>query len=220
MKSVVSNNSEGRLRILRTIVDDTVKLSGTDSLAWMKSRYWQLKKYVGGHDTRLLLWWNDAETYHLDELDLALEELEKQQASGLKVRKVVVRLVLAHAISFQEGENLETRKDLSRVPRTKQEWVHILQVLVEECEDIWIHQDADIVHEFATALKKFECYDECVRYVEGAVSAGARIHTGTLHHGLDCAKRVEESDLSAQKVHDFEMLVDVSENNSVYNTLL
>jgi hypothetical protein len=203
MNSVISSDANNKLRILRAIVDDVAKCSGSDPLKWMESRYWHLKKVLGFGYARMLLWWNDLDTAHLDELELALAEFHQRKAAGLKVKNEAVRLIVMNAKSYQEGFVPEERRQLARVPRTSSDWITLLQSVLDETKDSSLHHDVHFVDDVAKAFRQLQCNLDCVKYVEDALSRGVRVKQTT----LDVALGAAQDDASVVLADDIQMML-------------
>ena len=188
MDSVILSDAKNKLRILRSIVGDVAKCSGSDPLNWMESRYWKLKKALPSGYVRLLLWWNDPDTAHLDELELALAEFHKRKAAGLKVKNEAVRLIVKNAKSYEEGFVPEERRELFRVPRTSIDWITLLQSVLDETKDSSLHHDVYFVDDVAKAFRQLQCNVDCVKYVADALSRGVRVNQTTLDAALGAAQ--------------------------------
>merc|ERR1711957_524518 len=97
MEGVASQNMDGgrgKVRSLRGIAEDMAKLSGIKPGTWIVNHYWQLKRRIGFHHTRLLMWWNDPKETQTKELELALQHFEEGINRGLEVEEDVLRCVV------------------------------------------------------------------------------------------------------------------------------
>jgi hypothetical protein len=188
MDSVILSDANNKLRILRSIVGDVAKCSGSNPLNWMESRYWHLKKALPSGYVRLLLWWNDPDTAHLDELELVLGEFHQQKAAGFKVKNEAVRLIVKNAMSYHEGFVPEERRKLFRVPRTSIDWITLLQSVLDETKDSSLHHDVHFVDDVAKAFRQLQCNLDCVKYVADALSRGVRVKQTTINTALGAAQ--------------------------------
>jgi hypothetical protein len=174
IRSVILSREEGKLFTIRGIVDDTASCAGMDSERFLASRYWHLKRALGFNWARLLMWWNDRDTCHLDELALALHEFKQRRLCGLKAKHEAIRVILENAISFQEGSVPDHRKDLVTLPRTKPEWLELLLHVLEETRDSPLHQDADFIDYANQALSNLNCTIGCAQSVNESLLKGER----------------------------------------------
>jgi hypothetical protein len=188
MTAVVRSKPNNRVRVLRVMVDDNAKFLGIDRDAWMRARYWQVKKALGFLNARLLMWWNDPETCHLDELEFAISECKTRTAQGLKVRNDAVRAIVNHARLFNESS---IPRDSSRwkyfLPRTKDEFIMLVLGIVQECESSPIINDPWFIESVVSALRNLDGNKECVTFVTTVLDRGIRVEKSTLSRALEAA---------------------------------
>jgi hypothetical protein len=208
MNSVRISKVDNQMRVLRAIVEDTAKCSGSDPINWMEAKYFQLKRTLGFRYARLLLWWDDPATCHLDELQLALEDFDKRMASGLKAKHDVIRLIVFNAKSFQEGAIPEGTGEVARVPRTESAWLALLGRVLEETRDSSLQYDAHFVSDVIKALRRLRNNRECVSYVNEALLRGVLLHKTAMVEALAAAEVVNSRKLK----EDIQMLL--HDNNS------
>jgi len=166
MTTIVKTNPPNRVRVLRMIVDDNAKFFGIDRDAWMRTRYWHAKKALGSLNARLLMWWNDPETWHMDELEFAISDFKARMGEGLKVRNDAVRAIVNHARSFDESKIAPgSFRWKNFVPRTKAEFIVLVLNVVEECQSSPIIRDPFFIDGVVAALRNLEGNQECVAFV-------------------------------------------------------
>ena len=81
MEGVAHGKINGKMRILRSVVDEIASQKKMKSGAWIFQNYWNLKRRIGFHYTRLLMWWNDPAKTQEEELRVAFQFLDKRKQS-------------------------------------------------------------------------------------------------------------------------------------------
>lgn len=185
MKAVVELEVPGALRLLREILHDVSHSSGSNPVAWMEDNYWNLKFDLGSKYSRLLMWWNDPQSYHLDELQFAIEIFEKKVEEGLKPKNQVIKAIVSQARYFHEGYIPDGKPGIPRVPRDRDSWVKLLRRVLQESERV--ENKSYFIDEAALALKTLGCYEECFLLVEAAMDRGVRVHGVALKAALESA---------------------------------
>lgn len=206
MNAVVSSKVNDRMRILRSIVDDNAKSVNLDPLTWLHSRYWHLKRALGFHHARLLMWWNDPETCHLDELEFAIEEFMGHRATGLKPKNNGVRTIVASAKLFADRPLEDESKKWQLVPFSTPAWASLLQDVLLEIRSSGIQNDPRFIDDVVEACRNLGCNRECVDFVIAAWSRGARVNRKSLTEALEAAKEEHSVDL----VKDIQMILSSS----------
>jgi tetratricopeptide (TPR) repeat protein len=201
--SVASGRPRDRTRGLRSIIEETAKITGSDPDTWIESKYWSLKKLLGFSTLRTLMWWHDPKTAHLDELELALSGFQKRAALGLTPKNDALRLIVAAASFAHEGYVPPDRTRLPRVPRDRDSWIDTIARLLFEAKDTTLLDDPSFIDDVAVALHRLDCDVECVGVVSNALERGVRLHRRALEEALEAAKIAEMEDL----VEDIRMLV-------------
>lgn len=185
MRAVAESKIDNRVRVLRTIVDDNAKYVGTSREKWMEARYWNIKRELGFSRARLLMWWNDPETCHLDELDFALSEFYLRCGTNLKVRNDVLRVLVNNARSFDLSSMLpDDTVRWKHIPRTRESWTELLEQIVEECESSPISYDADFIDSVVAAFRNVDANDQCVKYITKIIDRPVDLHRSTLTEAL------------------------------------
>ena len=204
MSAVVKSKTNNRVRVLRAMVDDSAKCSGVDRDVWMRTRYWQVKKTLGFLHARLLMWWNDPETCHLDEFEFAISDFNARVADGLKVRNDAVRTIVNYARLFNESK---VPRDNFRwkhfVPRSKDECIALVLNVVHECESSPIINDPFFIESVVSALRNLDANEECVDFVTTLFDRDIRLQRSTLSKALESATVVK----APAVVNDISMLI-------------
>jgi len=139
LKAVKEMDMPGKLPVLRGIINDTADASGTNAMIWLESHYWSLNRVLGFTLTRLLMWWNDPHTSHLDELQFSIDVFEKRVQEGLRPKHAAVRIIVYHARQFGKGHFPSSKKGVARVPRDRESWAKLLtRVLYVTFRSQWL----------------------------------------------------------------------------------
>ena len=157
MKAIVNSSLSDKLSTLRDVVDDMADAAGVDPVNWMESRYFYIKRSVGFRYVCSLLWWTDPDTCHFDELNLALEEFEKRKLSGLSLTSNIAWLIVEHAKSFHSDYVPDGRKELPRVPRTKPEWVDLVNSMLDEARQTTLLHNPMFLEDVKHGLENLGC---------------------------------------------------------------
>jgi tetratricopeptide (TPR) repeat protein len=192
--SVAAGHPRDQTRGLRSIIEETAKATGADPATWIESKYWSLKRLLGFSTLRTLMWWHDAKTAHLDELELALSGFEKRAALGLTPKNDALRAIVVAAKSFHAGYVPPDRTRLPHVPRDRGSWIETIARLLLEAKDTTLLDDPSFIDDVTIALRKLDCGVECVGVVSDALDRGVRLHRRALEEALEAAKSAEMVD--------------------------
>lgn len=203
MVAVSKSKMDNRVRVLRAIVGDNAKYVGVSRQKWMETRYWNVKRELGFKIARILMWWNDGDTCHLDELDFALSDFNARKREGLKVRNDVLRVVVNNARIFDLRDIPNDLSGWSHIPKTKEQWVELLLQVVQESSSSSISHDADFVDSIVAAFRHLGANAECVAYISAVFSRDIRVHKSTLSRALAAANEEQ----AIQLVNDIRMLI-------------
>ena len=185
MKAIVELEMPGTLRNLREIVNDVSLSSGSNPMVWLEDHYWNLKFELGSKYSRLLMWWNDPHSFHLDELQFAIEVFEKKLEEGLKPKNQAVKVIVTQARYFHDGYIPDGKPGIARVPRDRDSWAELIRRVLEESESL--ENNAVFIDEAAMALKNLGCAEECFFFVEAALHRGVRVNRVALETALEGA---------------------------------
>lgn len=182
MKAIVEMNMPGRLRVLRGTSHDCARHVGQSPVDWLDANYWKIKAALGFKHARLLMWWNDPNTSHLDELQYALDVFEKRLSDGLQAKNITLRLIVTHARHFRECDFPLEKKEIVRVPRDRQGWISLLNRLYQEANNL--KDDQHFVDNYAMALRNLGCNVECVSFVKESMQRGVAVRRSGLNEAL------------------------------------
>ena len=201
MKSAGSGHKEDKLRVRRSIAGEASKLVGVKPNTWIESKYWILKAQLGFFDARILMWWDDPNTAHLDELEFALEAFESRLESGLTPKNQVLRRIASAARRFNRFVPPASKTGIPRVPRNREGWVEVLHRIMSVAEGTSLNDNPDFAKDVAVALQQLDCHELCIDSVLKAVSAGVHLSPETLDTALEAT-----SDTNVPSFHDLTML--------------
>jgi hypothetical protein len=203
MHAVTSTKVDNRLRILRAIVDECAASGGVDPQSWTTSRYWHIKRELGFHHARLLMWWNDPDIAPLDELHLAIKQFYTELSNELRPKNDVVRAIVA-GTKLLNSMDLASVTGYEKVPRGIEQWKNLLGEVLDAIRDSPIRYDPNFVDHVVMGYKLLGCNRECVDYVTEVLNVdGTRIRKSTLVEALQAAKLEHAMDLS----NDIQMLL-------------
>jgi len=202
MKAVASSHSDGKIRVLRNIVNDLCQRIGFDENIWRESNYWALKRLIGPTMTSRLMWWQDPKTRHLEELELALRQLDESSSSGLMPKKDVIRLIVSAAKSFRNYKVPPERTRLPRIPRDRETWLKTLRDVVQVAKHTSLMDEPHFIENVTHAFQGLGQTSDSVRVVSEAIARGLRMKESTLQ---DVSRAADETgtDLS---IDDIRML--------------
>lgn len=198
MKAVVSSELDNRIILLREIIEKAAEFNGTNPDSWLRERYWGLKRLIGFKYARLLMWWNDPSTCHLDELNFAIEEINDRTANGADVRYDTIRTVLNSAKKGLANDNLDKYR---WIPSTAEEWKELLELVIYQAQ-LTNHLDSRMIDEIVRSYIALDCREDCVYFVVKSLHNGARVNKFSLHQALEAA-HLE----SSEAVNDLQMML-------------
>merc|ERR1711935_72142 len=188
MRAVTSTRVDNRLRLLRTIVDDCSNSAGLDSKQWTMAKYWHLKRTLGFHHARLLMWWNNEERAPLDEVNLAIKAFYNEKAKRMRPKNDVVRAIF-YGAQQREQLGLEQEKGYDKVPRSTDRWAELLGEVLEAVRESPVRYDPNFVDSVIQAYQSLGKHKECIDYVSDVLEVeGTRIRRSTLEEILESAK--------------------------------
>jgi hypothetical protein len=164
---------------------------GTSQSDWMQSKYWKLKRLLGFPVVRSLMWWEDAKTAHLDELELSIDFFETRISRGLSPKFDSLRAIVSAARSFSDEYVPSYRTDLSRVPRSAAGWIDVLTRVLREAEDTALLNDPDFVTDVALAFRRLGCNKECVEFVIKAIEKKVQVRPVALNTAIEASKQAD-----------------------------
>ncbi len=187
MAAVSKSKIDNRVRVLRAMVDDNATYVGVSREKWMETRYWNVRRELGFKNARILMWWNNAETCHLDELNFAITDFNSRKREGLRVRNDVLRVIVNNARRFSPRDIPDDFSNWNLVPRTREQWTELLLKVIEESSSSPISYDASFIDGIVAALRHIGATSECVAYFSAVLNRDVRVQTSTLTNALEAA---------------------------------
>jgi pentatricopeptide repeat protein len=114
MEAIVRGNHHGKIKILRSIVSDISEIKGVKPGKWIADHYWTIKRCLGFHYARLLMWWNDPNETKSMEYRLAIQHMDHRKKQNLQVETDALRCI----IKLAEDQSLDVvqSSDVLRPP--------------------------------------------------------------------------------------------------------
>jgi hypothetical protein len=168
MKGVERSVMDGKVRALRAIASDLAALTSEQPDKWIASRYWTLKKYVGFHYARLLMWWRNPESTQQNELGLAIRNLESYHLHGIPMNDDALRVIT----KFVTEKYNRTKAENDRLAA--------LETIIESlkvAEQTSLMTDGDFISEAALSLQLLKAPEECYNLVVNAIDRGVEVDT-------------------------------------------
>jgi hypothetical protein len=94
MEGIGLGQIDGKMRILRSIVDEIASSKNLKPGAWIFQNYWEIKRRLGFHHARLLMWWNDPSKTQEEEIRIALQHLHNNKCSQSTVDSDVLECII------------------------------------------------------------------------------------------------------------------------------
>jgi hypothetical protein len=192
IKAVAESNVEtkGKLRAARNIAEEASRIVGISQTKWLEHRYWSLKRRLGRHFTRLLMWWNDAKTSQAHEFQLAMKQFEQRRELGLKPKNDVVRAIVSGAQDFKQllaARNIMEK--VASIPEDVSGWIDLLCYVLDETKGTPLYSDPRFVDDVAMAFSSLEAHGECVDFVSDAVARNVYVNYKALERALFAAEQ-------------------------------
>lgn len=188
MESVGASGRDKQFPLLRSIIAETARSVGSNPADWVATNYWALKRLLGFSTARLIMGWDDHMTSRLDELELALEVMEKRSATGLTPKNDVLMSIAGAAADFDRLSVPYNKTGIAKVPRDREGWVRTLERAIEEARDTRLLFDNRFIGDAATAFERLGCNLECIDIVNAAISRGLRLRRPALESALRAAE--------------------------------
>lgn len=117
MEAIVRGTHQGKIKILRSIVNDISDGKGVKPGKWIVDHYWIIKRCLGFHYARLLMWWNDPNETKSLEYRLAAQHIEHQKNQSLQIETDALRCIikLAEDQRLDVGDSSDPLHPPSRV---------------------------------------------------------------------------------------------------------
>jgi hypothetical protein len=195
----VATTRRGRqaMPLLRSIISEIAKATGTDQASWLAQNYWTMKRYLRFDTARLLMGWDDFKTSHLDELELAIETLESRMKGNLTPKTAALFAIVKAAANYESLRIPFNKTKVAKVPRDKEAWIELLGVVLEASKDTSLLEKPEFIDETAVALWRLDCFVECVELVTDAMSRGVTLNKAALQSAFQSAKNANVEEMTA-----------------------
>ncbi len=112
MEDISKSTVSGKIKILRNVAEDIANLKDVKPGAWITDNYWELKRRLGFHYTRLLMWWNDPRETQARELRLASQHLDDCVKRGVTPHKDSLICIIKQASSYEAFDDDQSLKEI------------------------------------------------------------------------------------------------------------
>lgn len=208
MESIAASSRIGQkdsqFPLLRSIIGETAKTLGTSPVAWIETTYWKLKRILGFAIARSVMGWDDYKLSRLDELELAIETLERRSDAGLTPKNAALFLIVLDAGNFEQNHVPFNATGLPRVPREEDGWKRLLLKALHEANETKMLFDPNFIREAAVALHRLGCNVECVEAANDAISRGLKLDRVTLESAVQAGDAAGIAELTS----DLRMLLE------------
>jgi hypothetical protein len=166
MQEIAKSETSSKIKIIRSVTDDVAALKGgVKSGAWIADNYWTLKRLLGYHHARLLMWWNDPNETQKFEFRLAAQHMNERKKKGLASEidalTALIQLANGHAL-----DNVE--------PAFAKEFHFpslVAQALIEICGS-GCDEEKQLLVEGVSFLSRTKSKDLCKEFAEHIESHG------------------------------------------------
>ena len=187
-KQLAGSSRETQFPLLRSIIAETSRAVGSNPSDWVATNYWALKRVLGFSTARLIMGWGDHRTCRLDELEFALEILERKSSVGLTPETDVLLSIADAAANFDQLSVPFNKTGVAKVPRDRHGWVWALQRALDEAKNTVLLYDNKFLDDATIALERLGCNLECIEVVNAAISRGLRLRRTSLESAVRAAE--------------------------------
>lgn len=188
IKSTVASKTKNKFPIVRSIIAETAKHLGVGRNEWIEKKYWSLKRIVGENNARFLMGWNNLQMNFVDELQFAIETMEKRCDEGLTPKIQVIETIILGVSNFERIILPEGTTGLPRIPRAQQDWIILLEAALEEAKLTKLINDPRIIDIAARAFLRLGHNEKCVLLVKDAISRGIQVSDSVIEDVLAVSK--------------------------------
>jgi tetratricopeptide (TPR) repeat protein len=195
---------DGQFPLLRSIISETSKSLGVSPAVWIETNYWKFKRVLGFSNARLIMGWDDYKLSRLDELDLAIETLEKRSIVGLTPKNAVLFSIVQAAANLEQYAIPYNATGLPKVPRDTDSWIKLINKVLDEAKETRLFYEPNFIFEASLALRRVDRHVECLEIVSDALSRGLKLNKATLENAVLAGQAVGMEDGTA----DIKMLLE------------
>eukprot|EP00559_Dactyliosolen_fragilissimus_P002350 CAMPEP_0184861816 /NCGR_PEP_ID=MMETSP0580-20130426/6421_1 /TAXON_ID=1118495 /ORGANISM="Dactyliosolen fragilissimus" /LENGTH=1072 /DNA_ID=CAMNT_0027359455 /DNA_START=251 /DNA_END=3469 /DNA_ORIENTATION=+ len=204
MQGIVKKKVNGKIKILRTVVDDISKMIGVESDEWIALNYWELKKLLGFHYARMLMWWKNPKETQGNELKLAIKQLQTHKKFGSVLKddalKCIVTLagygiksnkyaIKEHHVAQNEDEKFWNEK--------RKNAIEMIFEAISEAQLCTLHADPQFIIQTAFALRDLGANNECIKFLNTNIALDVNIPSEALNEGIIAAESIDDYDTVA-----------------------
>jgi hypothetical protein len=175
---------DGQFPLLRSIISETSKSLGISPAVWIETNYWKFKRVLGFSNARLIMGWDDYKLSRLDELDLAIETLEKRVMAGLTPKNAALFSIVQAAANLEQYAVPYNATGLPRVPRDMDAWMKVLDKVLDEAKETRLFFEPNFIYEASLALRRVGRHVECLQVVLDALSRGIKLNKEALENAV------------------------------------
>jgi hypothetical protein len=175
---------DGQFPLLRSIISETSKSLGVSSSVWIETNYWKFKRILGFSNARLIMGWDDYKLSRLDELNLAIDTVEKRSATGLTPKNAALFSIVQAAANLEQYEVPYNATGLPKVPRDIDAWIKLLRKVLDEAEETRLFFEPNFIFEASLALRRVGRHVECLEVVTNAISRGLKLNKEALENAI------------------------------------
>jgi hypothetical protein len=188
MESIVASGRigqiDGQFPLLRSIISETSKSLGLLPATWIETNYWKFKRILGFSNARLIMGWDDYKLSRLDELDLAIETLEKRAMAGLTPKNAVLFSIVQAAANLEQYAIPYNATGLPNVPRDTIAWSTLIRKVLDEAKETRLYYEPNFIFEASMALRRVDQHLECLEIVNDALARGLKLNKATLENAV------------------------------------
>ena len=175
MKGIVQSETSGKIKILRSVADEIAAIKGVKTGAWIVSNYWALKRLLGFHYARLLMWWNNPNETQRLEFRLASQHFTERKKLGLAIDsdalKCIIKLARDQQLNETPSENGNAGSLEEKVHPPSLVRQALLEILVCGTND----DESQLLLEGMSYLSRANAKAECLEFIENIESSGLKV---------------------------------------------
>lgn len=195
---------DGQIPLLRSIISEASKSLGLLPVAWTENNYWKFKRVLGFSNARLIMGWDNYKLSRLDELDLAIETIEKRAISGLTPKNAVLFTVIQAAANLDQYVVPFNATGLPNVPRDTEGWIGLIGKALDEAKETRLFYEPNFIFTASMALSRVGRHVECLEVVSDALSRGLKLNQATLENAVLAGQAIGIDDATT----DIKMLLE------------
>ncbi len=203
MEAVSLGHIDGKMRILRSIVEEIASLKKLKPGAWIFHNYWEIKRRLGYHHARLLMWWNDPSKTQEEELRIALQHLHNSKDT----QSIVDLDVLGCIIDLAGHKHFDVHGQYSRSDEALSSQKSVADTIIDAVlTTLDLNDDANLspyITKAFKALSKLGAKASCVELAIAVIDRGQEslLCKKSIHIVRSCAIEVDDK-ISLNKIEN------------------